>query len=188
MSAASSARFSVPREEEGASHLSWWSDVIALLASLVFAWPWSERVLAVERLSRPKHGGAIRRAAIRRCPLANLVNNSAALREPLWTRTDHWVTLIAFGLVVVATVLKVISRFPVEKSVSKNDGRCAGFEAQISRYLDDGLQWWCSANSGNCDPHLLPMKWRDYLERTPTKYRWELDPECRSPILPGNCR
>src|SRR5450755_306914 len=25
--------------EEGASHLGWWSDVIALLASLVFAWP-----------------------------------------------------------------------------------------------------------------------------------------------------
>ena len=25
--------------EEGASHLSWWSDVIALAASLVFAWP-----------------------------------------------------------------------------------------------------------------------------------------------------
>jgi hypothetical protein len=25
--------------EEGTSHLSWWSDVIALLASLVFAWP-----------------------------------------------------------------------------------------------------------------------------------------------------
>jgi hypothetical protein len=36
---------------------------------------------------------------------------AAALRELLWTRTDHWATLIAFGLVVLSAVLKVISRW-----------------------------------------------------------------------------
>lgn len=39
--------------------------------------------------------------------------------------------------------------------VVEHDGRWQGFEAQISRYLDDGLTVVVLANSGNCDPHLI---------------------------------
>jgi hypothetical protein len=98
---------------EGASYIGWWSDVIALLASLVFAWP---VVRTSFRLRRAEQAGAP--PASRRAPRSDDVlsrvwsRTAAALREPLWTRTDHWATLIAFGLVIVATVLKVISRFP----------------------------------------------------------------------------
>ena len=98
--------------EEGASHLSWWSDVIALLASLVFAWPvvrTSFRLRKAEQTEAP----AAQSGAPRSDDVLSRIwsTTAAALREPLWTRTDHWVTLIAFGLVVVATALKVISRF-----------------------------------------------------------------------------
>jgi len=96
---------------EGVSHLSWWSDVIALAASLVFAWP---VVRTSFRLRRAEQTAA---APAKRAPRSDDVlsriwsKTAAALREPLWTRTDHWATLIAFGLVVVATVFKVISRW-----------------------------------------------------------------------------
>jgi hypothetical protein len=96
--------------EEGASYVGWWSDVIALLASLVFAWP---VVRTSFRLRRAEQTEA-RPAAPRTDDVLSRVwsRTAAALREPLWSRTDHWATLIAFGLVIVATVLKVISRFP----------------------------------------------------------------------------
>ena len=99
--------------EEGASYLGWWSDVIALLASLAFAWPvvrTSFRLRRAEQTEAP--------AASPRAPSADDVlsrvwsRTAAALREPLWSRADHWATLIAFGLVIIATILKVISRFP----------------------------------------------------------------------------
>jgi hypothetical protein len=98
--------------EEGASHLGWWSDVIALLASLVFAWP------VVRTSFRLRRAEQTQASASQRAPRSDDVLSrvwsraAAALREPLWTRTDHWATLIAFGLIVIATVLKVISRFP----------------------------------------------------------------------------
>jgi len=98
--------------EEGASHLGWWSDVIALLASIVFAWPvvrTSFRLRRAELTQAP--------AATSRPPSDDVLSRvwsrtAAALREPLWSRADHCATLIAFALVIVATVLKVISRFP----------------------------------------------------------------------------
>ena len=98
--------------EEGASHLSWWSDVIALAASLVFAWPvvrTSFRLRKAEQTEAPTAKNAPRSDDV----LSRIWSTTAAaLRAPLWSRTDHWVTLIAFGLVLVATMLKVISRFP----------------------------------------------------------------------------
>jgi hypothetical protein len=98
--------------EEGAAHLSWWSDVIALLASLVFAWPvvrTSFRLRRAEQTEAPPAPSAPRSDDV----LSRIWSKTAAaLREPLWTRTDHWATLMAFGLVVIATALKVISRFP----------------------------------------------------------------------------
>jgi hypothetical protein len=99
--------------EEGASHLSWWSDVIALAASLVFAWPvvrTSFRLRKAEQTAAPPtQENAPRSDDV----LSRIWSKTAeALREPLWSRTDHWATLIAFGLVIVATGLKVVSRFP----------------------------------------------------------------------------
>jgi hypothetical protein len=98
--------------EEGASHISWWSDVIALLASLVFAWPVVRTSFRLRRAEQTKAPAA--KNAPRSDDVLSRVwsRTAAALREPLWTRTDHWLTLIAFGLVLAATALKVISRFP----------------------------------------------------------------------------
>jgi CubicO group peptidase (beta-lactamase class C family) len=39
--------------------------------------------------------------------------------------------------------------------VVEHEGRWQGFEAQISRYLDDGLTVVVLVNSGTCDPHLI---------------------------------
>lgn len=99
--------------EEGASYVGWWSDLIALMASLVFAWPvvrTSFRLRRAEQAeappvspSTPRSDDVLSRVWSR---------TAAALREPLWSRADHWATLIAFGLVIVATALKVIRRFP----------------------------------------------------------------------------
>jgi hypothetical protein len=99
--------------EEGASYVGWWSDVIALLASLVFAWPVVRTSFRLRRAEQtdapPAASSALRSDDV----LARVWSRTAAaLREPLWSRTDHWATLIAFGLVIIATVLKVISRFP----------------------------------------------------------------------------
>jgi len=97
--------------EQGGYQLSWWSDVIALAASLVFAWP---VVRTSFRLRRAEQTAA---APAQSAPRADDVlsrvwsRTAAALREPLWTRTDHWATLIAFGLVVLSAVFKVISRW-----------------------------------------------------------------------------
>ncbi len=98
---------------EGASYIGWWSDVIALLASLVFAWPVVRTSFRLRRADQAEAPSASRRAPRTDDVLSRVWSRTAAaLREPLWTRTDHWATLIAFGLVIVATVLKVISRFP----------------------------------------------------------------------------
>ena len=98
--------------EEGASHLSWWSDVIALAASIVFAWPVVRTSFRLRRAEQTAAAPA--RSAPRSDDVLSRVwsKTAAALREPLWSRTDHWATLIAFGLVIIATALKVISRFP----------------------------------------------------------------------------
>jgi hypothetical protein len=97
---------------EGGSHLGWWSDVIALLASLVFAWPVVRTSFRLRRAEQteapPVHPNAPRSDDV----LSRVWSKTAAaLREPLWTRTDHWATLIAFGLVVLSAVFKVISRW-----------------------------------------------------------------------------
>jgi hypothetical protein len=98
--------------EEGGSHLGWWADVIALLASLAFAWPvvrTSFRLRRAEQTAAPRaHPDARRTDDV----LSRVWSKTAAaLREPLWSRADHWATLIAFGLVVLAAVFKVISRW-----------------------------------------------------------------------------
>jgi hypothetical protein len=98
--------------EEGGSHLGWWADVIALLASIVFAWPVVRTSFRLRRAEQtaatPKHPGARRTDDV----LSRIWSKTAAaLREPLWTRADHWATLIAFGLIVLAAVFKVISRW-----------------------------------------------------------------------------
>jgi hypothetical protein len=99
--------------EEGASYVGWWADVIALLASLVFAWPVVRTSFRLRRAARTEAPPASPRAPRTDDVLSRVWSRTAAaLREPLWTRTDHWATLIAFGLVIIATVLKVISRFP----------------------------------------------------------------------------
>jgi hypothetical protein len=99
--------------EEGASYLSWWSDVIALLASLVFAWPVVRTSFRLRRAEQTEALPASTRAPRTDDVLSRVWSRTAtALREPLWSRTDHWATLVAFGLVIIATVLKVISRFP----------------------------------------------------------------------------
>jgi hypothetical protein len=99
--------------EEGASYLSWWSDVIALLASLVFAWPVVRTSFRLRRAEQTEAPPASTRAPRTDDVLSRVWSRTAtALREPLWSRTDHWATLVAFGLVIIATVLKVISRFP----------------------------------------------------------------------------
>ena len=97
---------------EGASYVGWWADVIALLASLVFAWPVVRTSFRLRRAEQTESPPALR--APRTDDVLSRVwsRTAAALREPLWSRTDHWATLIAFGLVIIATVLKVISRFP----------------------------------------------------------------------------
>jgi hypothetical protein len=98
---------------EGASYIGWWSDVIALLASLVFAWPVVRTSFRLRRAEQAEAPAAARHAPRTDDVLSRVWSRAAAaLREPLWTRTDHWATLIAFGLVIIATVLKVISRFP----------------------------------------------------------------------------
>jgi hypothetical protein len=98
---------------EGASYIGWWSDVIALLASLVFAWPVVRTSFRLRRAEQADASPASRRAPRTDDVLSRVWSRTAAaLREPLWTRTDHWATLIAFGLVIIATLLKVISRFP----------------------------------------------------------------------------
>ena len=97
--------------EDGGLHLGWWSDVIALVASLVFAWP------VVRTSFRLRHADQIDAPPVHPQPPSDDVlariwsRTAAALREPLWTRTDHWATLIAFALVVLSAVLKVISRW-----------------------------------------------------------------------------
>jgi hypothetical protein len=98
---------------ESASYMGWWSDVIALLASLVFAWPVVRTSFRLRRAEQADAPPASRRAPRPDDVLSRVWSRTAAaLREPLWTRTDHWATLVAFGLVIIATVLKVISRFP----------------------------------------------------------------------------
>jgi hypothetical protein len=99
--------------EQGGYNLSWWSDVIALAASLVFAWPVVRTSFRLRRAEQTEAPPA-QASAPRSDDVLSRVwsKTAAALREPLWTRTDHWVTLIAFGLVIIATALKVVSRFP----------------------------------------------------------------------------
>ncbi len=98
---------------EGASYLGWWSDVIALLASLVFAWPVVRTSFRLRRAEQTEAPPASASAPRTDDVLSRVWSRTAAaLREPLWSRTDHWATLIAFGLVILATILKVISRFP----------------------------------------------------------------------------
>jgi hypothetical protein len=94
--------------EEGGWHLGWWSDVIALLASLIFAWP---VVRTSFRLRRAEQTDAAPRVPSDDVLARIWSKTAAALREPLWTRTDHWATLIAFGLVVLSAAFKVISRW-----------------------------------------------------------------------------
>jgi hypothetical protein len=98
--------------EEGGSHLGWWADVIALLASIVFAWPVVRTSFRLRRAEQtaatPSHPSAPRTDDV----LSRVWSKTAAaLREPLWSRADHCATLIAFGLVVLAAVFKVISRW-----------------------------------------------------------------------------
>lgn len=98
---------------EGASPISWWSDVIALLASLVFAWPVVRTSFRLRRAEQTEAPPAQPSGPRSDDVLARIWSKTAAaLREPLWSRTDHWATLIAFGLVIIATALKVFSRFP----------------------------------------------------------------------------
>jgi hypothetical protein len=98
--------------EEGGAHLGWWADVIALLASIVFAWPVVRTSFRLRRAEQtaatPPPPNAPRTDDV----LSRIWSKTAAaLREPLWSRADHWATLIAFGLVVLAAVFKVISRW-----------------------------------------------------------------------------
>ncbi len=98
--------------EESGSHLGWWADVIALLASLVFAWPVVRTTFRLRRAEQTEAMPANSSAPRSDDVLSRVWSKTAAaLREPLWTRTDHWATLIAFGLVVLAALLKVISRW-----------------------------------------------------------------------------
>jgi hypothetical protein len=99
--------------EEGGSHLGWWSDVIALLASLILAWPVVRTSFRLRRADQTEAPPASSAGAPRYDDVLSRVwsQTAAALREPLWSRTDHWATLIAVGLVVLAAVLKVISRW-----------------------------------------------------------------------------
>jgi type VI protein secretion system component VasF len=83
--------------------------MIALIASLVFAWPvlrTSFRLRTAERTETPAP----------KQPANDVLSRvwsktAAALRAPLWSRVDHWMTLIAFVLVVLATVFTALSRW-----------------------------------------------------------------------------
>jgi hypothetical protein len=98
--------------EDGASHLGWWSDVIALLASIVFAWPVVRTSFRLRRAEQTEAPTAPSNRPASDDVLARVWSRTAAaLREPLWSRTDHWATLIAFGLVLLAAALKVGSRW-----------------------------------------------------------------------------
>jgi hypothetical protein len=98
--------------EEGVSHLGWWSDVIALLASLVFAWPVVRTSFRLGHAEQTAAPSAAKSAPRSDDALSRIWSKTAAaLREPLWTRADHCATLIAFGLLVLAPVFKVISRW-----------------------------------------------------------------------------
>jgi hypothetical protein len=98
--------------EEGGAHLGWWADVIALLASIVFAWPVVRTSFRLRRAEQTAATSAHPKAPRTDDVLLRIWSKTAAaLREPLWSRADHWATLIAFGLVVLAAVFKVISRW-----------------------------------------------------------------------------
>ena len=98
--------------EEGASYVGWWADLIALLASLVFAWPVVRTSFRLRRAAQTEAPPASPPTQRTDDVLSRVWSRTAAaLREPLWTRTDHRATLIAFTLVIVATALKVLSRW-----------------------------------------------------------------------------
>jgi hypothetical protein len=96
---------------EGALDFGWYADVIALAASLILAWPvvrTSFRLRRAETVSAPIGGHTVRQNDV----LARVWSaTAAALREPLWTRADHYATLIGVGLFIIATVLKVLSKW-----------------------------------------------------------------------------
>lgn len=98
--------------EEGCSHLGWWSDVIALVASLIFAWPVVRTSFRLRRAEQTEAAPASPQVPRSDDVLSRVWSRTAAaLREPIWTRADHWATLTAVGLVLGAAILKVISRW-----------------------------------------------------------------------------
>ena len=97
--------------EEGASHVGWWADVIALLASLVLAWPVVRTSFRLRRADQAEASPSTPTHRANDVLSRVWAKTAAALREPLWTPTDHRATLIAVGLVILATVLKVVSRW-----------------------------------------------------------------------------
>jgi hypothetical protein len=96
---------------EGALDFGWYADVIALAASLILAWPvvrTSFRLRRAETVAAPIADRTVRQNDV----LARVWSaTAAALREPLWTRGDHYATLIGVGLFIIATVLKVLSKW-----------------------------------------------------------------------------
>ena len=96
---------------EGTSQVGWWADVIALLASLVFAWPVVRTSFRLRRADQAEAPAAASGSHANDVLSRVWAKTASALREPLWTPTDHWATLIAVGLVILATVLKVVSRW-----------------------------------------------------------------------------
>jgi CubicO group peptidase (beta-lactamase class C family) len=54
------------------------------------------------------------------------------------------------------------------RRIVEHDGRWQGFEAHLSRYVDDALTVVVLVNSGNCDPHLIADEVAGiYLARSP---------------------
>jgi hypothetical protein len=96
---------------EGALDLGWYADLIALAASLILAWPvvrTSFRLRRAETVASPVADRMVRQNDV----LARVWSaTAAALREPLWTRGDHYATLVGVGLFIIATVLKVLSKW-----------------------------------------------------------------------------
>jgi hypothetical protein len=95
---------------EVALYLGWYADLIALGASLILAWPvvrTSFRLRRAETVAAPSADRDVRQNDV----LTRVWSaTAAALREPLWTRGDHYATLIGVGLFILATVLKVLSK------------------------------------------------------------------------------
>jgi hypothetical protein len=96
---------------EGGLDLGWWGDVLALVASLIFAWPLVRTSFRLRNADKTE--AAPSRTDSRQDDVLSRVwsRTAAALREPIWTSADHWSTLIAFAFAILATVLKVVSHW-----------------------------------------------------------------------------